>query len=190
MRLRFHHERTTYLRHLGSRSLARTNSHTVPMSAVHLAMGTIRFDATLERIGPSPDALLSHYAVAGGDVQGPGLEALTVQSGSEWTSLRGDGIALVDARHTLRTASNGLIFASLTGIYDLGDRAYEDVLMGARLHGFGRAELSLRYQTAEPEYRWLNRIQCIAIGKRDFKRSRLTIDIYRFDENVALAHPV
>src|SRR5271168_5332014 len=123
MRLRSHHERTTYLRYLGSRSLARTHSHTVSMSAVHLAMGTIRFEPTLERIGPSPDALLSHYAVAGGDVQGPALEALTVQSGSEWTSLRGDGIASVEARHTLRTASNGLIFARFAGIYDLGDRA-------------------------------------------------------------------
>jgi hypothetical protein len=188
MRLRSDHERITSRRCPGSPSPVRTQSHA--MSAVHFAMGTIRFDPTLERIGPSPDALLSHYAIVGGDVRGPGLAALTVQSGSEWTSLGGDGIASVDARHTLRTASNGLIFASLTGIYDLGDRAYEDVLMGERLHGFRRAELSLRYQTDEPEYRWLNRLQCIAIGKRDFKRSRLTIDIYHFDENVALAHPI
>lgn len=160
------------------------------MSAVHLAMGTIRFDSALERIGPSPDALISHYEVAGGDVRGPRLAALTVQSGSEWTTLGGDGIASVEARHTLRTAENRLIFVSLSGIYDLGDFAYEDVLMGERLHGVGRAELSLRYQTAEPEYRWLNRLQCIAIGKRDFERCRLTIDIYRFDEAAALAHPI
>jgi hypothetical protein len=158
------------------------------MSAVHLAMGTIRFDPALERIGPSPDALISHYAVAGGEIQGPQLAVLTVQSGSEWTTLGGDGIASVEARHTLRTVSKGLIFVNLSGIYDLGDRAYEDVLLGGRLHRFGRAELSLRYQTAEPEYRWLNRLQCIAIGKRDFRRSRLTIDIYRFDEDVAVAH--
>lgn len=168
----------------------RTQSDANPLSAVHIAMGTIRFDPTLERIGPSPDALISHYAVVGGDVCGPALEPLTVLSGSEWTFLGGDGIASVEARHTLRTASNGLIFASLTGIYDLGERAYEDVLMGESLHGFGRAELSLRYQTAEPEYRWLNRLQCIAIGKRDFKRCRLTIDIYRFDETDALTHPI
>jgi hypothetical protein len=160
------------------------------MSAVHLAMGTIRFDPELERIGPSPDALVSHYAVAGGDVQGPLLAALTVQSGSEWTCLRGDGIASVEARHTLRTASDALIFASLTGIYDLGERAYEDVLMGERLGGFARAELSLRYQTDQPDYRWLNRLQCIAIGKRDFTHSRLTIDIYRFNESAALVHRI
>jgi hypothetical protein len=160
------------------------------MSAVHLAMGTIRFDPMSERIGPSPDELISHYGVAGGDVQGSALAALTVQSGSEWTFLRGDGIAAVEARHTLRTPSNGLIFAKLTGIYDLGDCAYEDVLMGERLGGVGRAELSLEYQTAEPDYRWLNRLHCIAIGKRDFTRSRLTVDIYRFDGTAALAHRI
>jgi hypothetical protein len=75
----------------GSRSPACELPHASSMSAVHLAMGTIRFDPALERTGPSPDALVSRYAVAGGDVQEPLLAALTVRSGSEWTCLRGDG---------------------------------------------------------------------------------------------------
>src|ERR1700693_2709720 len=106
MRLRSRHERTTSRRCSWSGSPARTCTRARSMSAVHLAMGTIRFDSALERIGPSPDALISHYAVAGGDIQGPRLAALTIQSGSEWTTLGGDGIASVEARHTLRTASN------------------------------------------------------------------------------------
>jgi len=150
-----------------------------------LASGTFWFAPSPERIGPAPDALAAHHLLSSGLLAGPLIPMLTVQSGGEWFTLRGDGVAAVEGRHTLRTAAQEHVFARVSGIYDLGEDGFERGLHADGLHGTARAELAVRYHTASPRYCWLNRLQCLVLGERDFSNSSLTVGIYAFGEFAA-----
>lgn len=155
------------------------------MNGQLLASGTFWFAQYPERIGPAPDALAAHHLLSSGLLAGPLIPKLTVQSGDEWLTLRGDGIATVEGRHTLRTAAQEFVFARITGLYDLGEDGFENGLLAEGLQGTARAELVVRYHTASPRYCWLNRLQCLVLGERDFSNSSLTASIYGFGEFAA-----
>lgn len=150
-----------------------------------LASGTFWFARSWERIGPAPDALVAHHVLSSGILAGPLVPMLVVQSGGEWLTLRGDGVANVEGRHTLRIAAQEFVFARVSGLYDLGDDGFENGLLDDGLQGTARAELAVRFHTASPGYSWLNRLQCLLLGERNFSNSSLTADIYGFGQYAA-----
>ena len=155
------------------------------MNGQLLASGTFWFAQSPERIGPAPDALAAHHVLSSGLLAGPLIPMLTVQSGGEWFTLRGDGVATVEGRHTLRTAAQEFVFARISGLYDLGEDGFERGLHCGGLQGTARAELAVRYHTASSRYCWLNRLQCLVLGERDFSNSSLMASIYGFGEYAA-----
>ncbi len=48
--------------------------------------------------------------ITGGDFSGPQLRASVLPGGADWQVLRGDGVAELEARYTLRTDDGALIF--------------------------------------------------------------------------------
>jgi len=131
------------------------------------------------RIGPAPDAIVLLYTVASGTFEGPQLHLTAVpHTGEEWNRMRGDGVISLESRHLLSTAAGDLIFATLSGIYDVGDDGYADALEDALMSN-ARAELTIRFYTAAEDYRWLNRAQFIGLGRRDFAARTLTLRIFR-----------
>jgi hypothetical protein len=155
------------------------------MNGLLLASGTLWFERSPERVGPAPDALASHHLLASGILAGSMIPMLVAQSGGEWLTLRGDGIAIVEGRHALRLAAQEFVFARVSGLYDLGEEGFERGLHGDGLQGTARAELSVRFHTASPSYCWLNRLQCLVLGERDFTNCSLTVDIYGFGQYAA-----
>lgn len=154
------------------------------MNGLLLASGTFWFEQSPERIGPAPDALVAHHVLSSGILAGSLIPMLVVQSGGEWLTLRGDGVAIVEGRHALRLAHE-FVFARITGLYDLGEDGFERGLVGEGLQGAARAELAVRFHTASPSYCWLNRLQCLVLGERDFTNCSLTVDVYGFGQYAA-----
>lgn len=152
-----------------------------------LARAIFSFSPSSERLGPAPDAIVFHHVFARGVLKGPYARLRAVRGGSEWGTLRGDGVLTVESQHVLMTERREFVFATLSGMYDLGDDGFEDGLRAGGLSGRARAEVAIRYCASGAEYRWLNRLVCIGLGERDFTRSTLSLDIYGLRERPPIA---
>jgi hypothetical protein len=106
--------------------------------------------------------------VLGGSVTGPRLSATVLPGGADWQIVRPDGSALLEARYTLRTEDEALVYVSNTGIR----RGPADVL--ARLAAGEDVDPALyyfrsfpRFETGHPAYAWPNDSLFLASGRRE-----------------------
>ena len=98
--------------------------------------------------------------------------------GGDWLVVRTDGVAILDVRATIETRDEGaLIHVSYTGVGELGEDGYERFLRGD-LPASVPLRVGPRFLTAHPDYRWLNRLQCLGIGEVDLERSEVSYDVY------------
>jgi hypothetical protein len=151
------------------------------MTTLLLAQAAITFDPRHHRIGPAPDEVLLHYVVASSTFSGPriALSAAT-GAGDEWATMRGDGVMTCSSNHVLCTTDGQLVCVRLDGLYDVGEDGYVDALDDL-LASKVRAEVAVRFYTAAPEYRWLNRTVLAASGERDFAAHALNLRVYTLE---------
>jgi len=143
-----------------------------------LGDATLEFHSDHQCIGPAPDAIVLHYTLASGKVEGPGLSLSAVPyGGDEWGTMRGDGVITFESRHILRTPLDDLVYTTFFGVYDVGDDGYVEALEGPLVSSV-RAEVSIRFYTKAKEHRWLNRAQFVGLGKRDFASRTLALRIF------------
>ncbi len=87
-------------------------------------------------------------------------------------------MAILDVRNTIETRDEeALIYATLSGVGDLGEDGYERFLRG-ELSGSVSLRVVPRFLTAHPDYRWLNRLQCLGIGEVNLERLEVSYDVY------------
>ena len=128
-------------------------------------------------VGPTAEGIRAIFPIAGGEVDGPKLRGKILPGGGDWLSLRTDGVALLDVRITLESHDGALIYAAYGGVGDFGADGYAKFLKN-ELPGTLRIRATPRFQTGDPRYAWLNRLQCLAIGEADFSRLRIAYDLY------------
>lgn len=133
--------------------------------------------APMEVIGPVPEGFRGNSYVTGGEVSGPKLNGKVRPVGGDWVLLRKDGIAVLDVRATLEANDGALVYIAYNGVIDLGEDGYEAFLAG-RLPALAPIRAAPRCWTGHPNYTWLNRPQCVAIGQVDFLTYTVTYDIY------------
>jgi hypothetical protein len=139
------------------------------------------YTATLrepEVIGPLPEGLRVNRYVTGGEVVGPKLSGKIRPVGGDWLTIRRDGIGILDVRGTIETTDGALIYVSYTGILDLGENGYEEVLQGKPRASGTPIRTSPRFHTSHPDYLWLNRLHCLGIGQAFPERSEVAYDVY------------
>jgi len=143
-----------------------------------LGEAVVDFHPDHHRIGPAPDEIIFHFVISSSTFEGPQVHLSAVPNcGVEWDTMRGDGVMTHESRHILRTPSDELICARLSGLYDAGNDGFLDALDDA-LTSKARAQVAIHFYTAAKEYRWLNRAQLIGFGQRDF--SSHTLDLHVF----------
>ncbi|PPE75172.1 DUF3237 domain-containing protein [Solimonas fluminis] len=109
------------------------------------------------------DASLTIYqAGPGGWARGPRLEAQILAPTGDWLRAMPGGSLRVDARMTLQASDGALIHASYGGVIGIAPENF------ARMGGGGTLTAQEMYffttpcfQTAHPEYAWLNRVQAV-----------------------------
>jgi hypothetical protein len=121
------------------------------------------FTATLQNevIGAVPEGRRVNAYVTGGEVTGPKVTGKLRPAGGDWLTIRGDGVGIVDVRATIETNDGALIYV-----------IYQGVLDG------GKLRVAPRFQTAHPDYQWLNRLQCLGIGQASGERNEVSYDVY------------
>lgn len=130
-----------------------------------------------EVIGPVPEGIRANFYVADGEVSGPKVYGKVRPIGGDWLTLRTDGVGILDVRATFETQDEALIYVTYTGVGDLGEDGYERFLRG-ELPNTVSLRVVPRFQTTNPDYQWLNRLQCVGIGEVNLESLEVSYDVY------------
>jgi hypothetical protein len=121
-------------------------------------------DATHVRGAPSGDR--SRYPVTGGAVEGDRVNG-TVAGGMDWVRIRPDGVFLIDVRLTLITDDDAPIAVEYAGM-TRGDAEPMGRFLRREAYEFHEvySRVSVRFDTGDKRYSWLNRMLAVANGMR------------------------
>jgi hypothetical protein len=114
---------------------------------------------------------------SGGTVAGPRLNGQIEHAGGDWMLVRRDGIGLSDIRVLIRTRDGAVAVGEYGGVVDFGADGYTRLAAG---RGPERASVQLtpRYVTSAPPLLWLNRLQCVGLGRVTLATLIVEYDLY------------
>ena len=189
-------------RYLVSPALGRSDASPapVPVAAAALSAGQPRWnwDTTFlgcltavvykEVVGPTPDGLRIDMHVTEGSFVGPGLDAVVLPGATDWMRIRRDGVAIVSVQACFQTQAGVRIYGSYGGIFDLGPDGYARALRD-EFDPLPPVVVTPTYLTADKGMEWLNRAQCIGVGRVDMAALRVEFDVYVVRPGGPIASP-
>lgn len=126
---------------------------------------TRRTKVRREVIGPVAEGFRVNIYSEGGRLQGPRISGIS-GAGADSFTIRRDGMGVIDSRVMIHAEPGALIYSYYSGVTDLGADAYERVIRG-ELPEPGKIFIAVRFQTAHPEFTWMNRLQAIGLGTNE-----------------------
>lgn len=139
--------------------------------------GSLTVTLRKEVVGPTPDGLRINWHVTDGQFVGPGFAAVVLPGAADWMRIRQDGVGIVNVIACLETPGGVRIFASYGGVLDLGPDGYSRALRD-QFDPLPPLVVAPTYVTASKELAWLNRAQCIGVGRVDMTALRVEFDAY------------
>jgi hypothetical protein len=130
-----------------------------------------------QAIGPTPDGLRINWLDVEGSFAGPELSGVFLPGAADWMRIRPDGMAIVDARACLETTMGARIDLAYGGLLDLGVDGYARALR-EYFPQLPPLVVTPTFATADKRYEWLNRAQCIGVGRVDAVALRYGFDAY------------
>jgi hypothetical protein len=132
--------------------------------------------AGIQKLGNTPYGERRIINVLGGTVEGPKLKAKVLPGGADWQIVRSDGVVHLTARYTIETDTGGLILVNTEGYRhgppEVMERLARDETVDPSLYYF-RAHM--RFETADPQASWLNRILAVGYGTRENRAVRIDV---------------
>jgi hypothetical protein len=118
-------------------------------------------------IGTTPAGGRRVLYVKSGTFDGPRLKGEVLPGGGDWTLERPDGTIQLDVRITLRTEDGALIYVTYRGVLDASQEVLRRLRSGEPVDP---KEYYFRttpvFETSAEQYRWVNRIVTVGVGKR------------------------
>jgi Protein of unknown function (DUF3237) len=130
-----------------------------------------------ETIGEVPAGLRRNFFISSGSCVGPRLNATIRPSGADWMIIQRDGVALPNVRTTWETPEGALLYGEYSGTFELGPDGYAGALRN-QFPEMPPVQLAPRFVTSHPRYLWLNRLQCVGIGRVDMTRLIVEYDLH------------
>jgi hypothetical protein len=149
----------------------------MPHNFQPLCSYTVTLQMPPEAIGPVAEGIRVNFYLTGGVITGERLRGEVLPVGADWLLIRRDGVGVVDVRATMKTHDGALLYATYTGLLDLGPDGYEKFLRG-ELPAEIPIRTAPRFQTSHPDYLWLNRLQCFGVGIVEPAKALVTYDVY------------
>jgi Protein of unknown function (DUF3237) len=165
-------------------------SNSVAGTAPNLAEGRWPWDARFlgactiqlrkEVVGAMSDGLRINWRFEEARFVGPVLEGAFLPGAADWMRIRPDGVGIVQVLGCVETRTGARVYTSYGGIVDLGRDGYVRALRGESdpLPSFVGAPT---FETADKELEWLNRAQCLVVGRVDMKALRVEYDAYAIE---------
>ena len=138
---------------------------------------TVQLVKPPESFGPAPDGLHITFYIASGKITGPKINAKIRPAGGDWMIVRRDGVGVADVRITYEADDGALLLSRYYGIFDLGPGGYERALR----HEYDPVPplvLAPQFLTSHPNWLWLNRLQCLAVGRVTMADLLVRFDLY------------
>ncbi len=139
----------------------------------------LRVDCELENIlqfGATPYGERRVINILGGTATGPRLKARILPGGADWQIIRADGATDIEARYTVESSDGGLILVNSAGLRhgppDVIEKLGRGEPVDPSLYYF---RTLMRFETAQPNLRWLNTILALARGERRARSVRLQV---------------
>ncbi len=138
---------------------------------------TIRAElAGILKLGHTPYGERRIINIMGGTVEGPRLKAKILPGGADWQIVRSDGVVHLHAVYTIETEAGGQILVDSEGLRhappEVMARLARDETVDPALYYF---RTFMRFETADPDASWLNRILAIGTGSRENKAVRIEV---------------
>jgi hypothetical protein len=130
-----------------------------------------------EVVGALPDGLRINWHFTEGRFVGPHLEGIVLPGAADFMRIRQDGIGIVNVTELLQTRTGARLYCSYSGMFDLGPDGYARAMRG-EFDASPPFVTAPTYTTADKELAWINRAQCIGLGRVDTKAMRIESDVY------------
>jgi Protein of unknown function (DUF3237) len=121
----------------------------LPINARPLMVLRLATAATID-IGATRQGALTIFPVTGGSFEGEGLRGKVLAGGGDWVTIDANGTFTLDLRVTLETDDGALIHMTFSGVRDDANHYFRTVP---------------RFETAAPNYAFLNRLLAVGIGE-------------------------
>lgn len=132
--------------------------------------------AAIRPFGQTPYGERRVIDILGGQVAGPKLNGTVLPGGADWQLIRADGAAHIEARYTIMAASGALILVSSEGVRHGPPEVLAALTRGEPVDPSRYYfRTVMRFETADKELGWLNRILAIARGSREARAVRLDV---------------
>ena len=139
----------------------------------------IRIEADLEApqlFGKTPYGERRVINIVGGTVSGPRLRGRILPGGADWQIIRADGAADIFAKYTFQIEGGGLVLVTSAGLR----HGPPDVIARlARGEAVPRDQYyfrtCVRFETADLDADWLNRVLMVAVGAREKMKVKLDL---------------
>ena len=124
--------------------------------------------AAPQELGDTPAGRRRIIPITGGRFDGERLRGRVLPGGADWQIIRPDGVADLDARYTLETSDGALIYVRNKGYRHGPAEVMERLKAGETVDpALYYMRTTPWFETASEKYRFLNRIVCVATGRRD-----------------------
>ena len=148
-----------------------------PVRLEHLARARVQLAREPEFFGETPAGFVINWNPLSGTLDGPAFHATVIPGGEHQTIVRTDGIGILSASVSVETHDRVLIALRHSGTVDFGEgwsgsRPLErwPSVLPVRTH--------ISLLTADPRYRWLNRLYCLSVGQVRPPEQSYTYDMY------------
>ena len=148
-----------------------------PARLEHLVHVRVPLAREPELIGQTPAGFVINWAPVSGTLDGPAFHATVIPGGEHQTIVRTDGIGIVSASVSLETHDRVLIALRHSGMTDFGEDWTRWLPLGKWPSAL-QVRTHIRLLTADPKYRWLNRLHCLSVGEVRPAEYLYTYDMY------------
>jgi hypothetical protein len=127
-------------------------------------------------LGPTPYGERRFVGISGGSVSGAKLNGRILPGGADWQIMRADGAADIQARYIIETDKGARVMVDSKGLRHGPPEVIERLARGDKVDpALYYFRTVMRFETADPELHWLNRILALARGAREARRVTLEV---------------
>jgi hypothetical protein len=142
----------------------------------YMCRAHVSVDTPLE-LGRTPLGQRRIINIKGGSVEGPVLSGTILPGGADWQIIRQDGAAVLEARYTIQTKDDALIYVTNFGYRHGPPEVLAKIAAGEpvdpALYYFRAAP---HFETSAPQYAWLNTVLAMTSGIR--AKDTVILDFY------------
>jgi hypothetical protein len=140
-------------------------------------LGAATIKLRKEVVGAVADGFRINWHFEEARFAGPVLEGRFLPGGGDWMRIRPDGVAIVDVQGCVETPSGARVYTAYGGNLELGRDGYARALRG-EFDPWPPFVCTPTYATADKALDWLNRAQCLIVGRVDMKALIVESDAY------------